>query len=348
MDKARWVIKVSSKTGDKYDSEALNELCSGIDLLEYASNSMDFVKRGADSFAAHCPLHIDETASLFITPSKNMFHCFSCGVSGNIINWLRTFEGLNFREAVEKVSSLAGVNINHFKQCESLAYYKSVYKSLQKTQKKQEPVHRKILEPSYMDQFSNEIPQEWVDEGIRPDVMQEFGVRIDKMSNRIVYPVYDNDLNLIGVKGRTRFKNYADLKIKKYQNYQSIGTTDYFAGMKENRASIIQSGSAIIFEGINSVMKLRGWGWNTALAAETCGLNDGQILILIKMGLRDITIANDKGISLQKVREFTQKLRRFTNVYAVIDKRGLLENKMAPCDAGRTVWEQLYNERVKL
>lgn len=268
MDKARWVIKVSSKTGEKYDSEALNELCSGIDLLEYASNSMDFVKRGADSFAAHCPLHIDETASLFITPSKNMFHCFSCGVSGNIINWLRTFEGLNFHEAVDKVSSLAGVNINHFKQCESLAYYKSVYKSLQKTQKKQEPVHRKILEPSYMNQFSNEIPQEWVDEGIHPDVMREFGVRIDKMSNRIVYPVYDNDLNLIGVKGRTRFKNYADLKIKKYQNYQSIGTTDYFAGMKENRESIIQSGSAIIFEGIKSVMKLRGWGWNTALAAD--------------------------------------------------------------------------------
>lgn len=336
--------------GDKYDSEALEELCSNIDLLDYASQSVDFKKRGYNSYAAHCPLHVDKTASLLITPSKNKFHCFSCGVGGNLINWIMTFENMSFKDAVDKVTNLAGVDINSLKQCESLSFYKSVYRSMQKSQNPASHITRQILDPSYLNQFSDELPQEWIDEGIRPDVMREFGIRIDNKSNRIIYPVYDNDLNLIGVKGRTRFKNYDELKIKKYQNYQAIGTTDYFSGMRENRDFIIKENSAIIFEGIKSVMKLRGWGWNTALGAETYGLNDAQALILIKMGIKDVTIADDKGISLNKIREltFTNKLRRFTNVYAVIDKHGLLEDKMAPCDAGRAVWEQLYDERIKL
>lgn len=47
-----------------YDSEALKEMCNQIDLLEYASQSVDFTKRGRDTYAAHCPLHVDKTPSL--------------------------------------------------------------------------------------------------------------------------------------------------------------------------------------------------------------------------------------------------------------------------------------------
>ena len=93
---------------NNYDSEALSEICSTIDLLGYAEKTFDFEKRGSDSFATHCPLHIDKTASLFITPSKNMFHCFSCGVGGNILNWLMIFEDMPFNKAVDKVGELSG------------------------------------------------------------------------------------------------------------------------------------------------------------------------------------------------------------------------------------------------
>ena len=95
---------------NNYDNEALIELCSKVDLFEYASKDMDFEGRG-DSYAAHCPKHIDKTPSLVITPSKNLFHCFSCGVGGNIINWLMTFENMSFNDAVEKVGLLAGVDV---------------------------------------------------------------------------------------------------------------------------------------------------------------------------------------------------------------------------------------------
>ena len=48
---------------NNYDSEALNEICNQIDLYEYASENYDFEKRGLDSYATHCPLHVDKTAS---------------------------------------------------------------------------------------------------------------------------------------------------------------------------------------------------------------------------------------------------------------------------------------------
>ena len=94
-------------------------------------------------------------------------------------------------------------------------------------------------------------------------------------------------------------------------------------------------------------MKLCDWGWNTALAAETSTLNNSQIIILIKMGLKEVTFAMDNDVQLAKIRKNTEKLRRYTNVYVVIDKKRLLKGeKMAPCDAGREVWEQLYKERI--
>lgn len=334
---------------EKYDIEALNEMCSSIDLLEYASQSMDFKKRGYDSFSVSCPLHRDDTPSLFITPSKNLFYCQSCGVGGNIINWLMTFEHMKFPEAVKKVSELSGIDIKSFKTCSSMMLFKELQRAANIGKSKKIIANRKILDPSYMDQFIDEPPQEWLDEGISAETMKHFGIRIDNASNRIVYPVYDADFNLIAAKGRTRFQKYKEFGIKKYLNYQQIGTTDYFAGMKENYEDIMRQKSVVIFEGLKSVMKLYDWDWHNAIAAETKGINDNQIILLIKMGLKEVTFADDNDVPISKIRHDVEKLRRYTNVYAIIDSHKLLpENKMAPCDAGREVWEQLYSERIKL
>lgn len=184
-----------------YDNEALIELCSKVDLFEYASKYMDFEGRG-DSYAAHCTRHIDKTPSLVITPSKNLFHCFSCGVGGNIINWLMTFENMSFNDAVEKVGVLAGVDVKNLKQCSALKVYKNLARITETNKKNLSD--RIILNDSEIDKYEDKVPEEWVDEGISPDIMKKYNIRIDNMANRIVYPVYDSELRLIGFKGRTR------------------------------------------------------------------------------------------------------------------------------------------------
>lgn len=336
----------------KYNNEELAELCAHINLLEYAGNAYDFRKRGADSYACSCPRHTDITPSLFITPSKNLFHCFSCGVSGNIINWMMTFESLSFQKAVEKLSQLAGIDLNSLKQCEAMSLYKAMYQMRQNRECNKASQSREILKPSSIEQYINEIPEEWEQEGIHPAILKKYNIRIDTTGNRIVYPIYDANGELIGFKGRTRIKQYKELGIKKYQNYQKIGTTDFFVGMKENVDSIKQHDTVIIFEGIKSGMKVESWGkcdfW---LASETSCLNEAQIRILIQMHIKNVIIAYDNDVPLAKIRKQTKKLQRFTNVYAIYDRNKLLgdkSEKLSPCDKGEEIWSRLLKEKLKL
>lgn len=331
-----------------YDSEALKEMCDQIDLLEYAKQSVDFTRRGRDTYAAHCPLHVDKTPSLFITPSRNAFYCQSCHQGGNILTWLIKMEHLSFKEAVEKICQLSGKDISKMQICKSLRYYKS----LKRMKEDEEPkiIKRDILPEQSIEKYSDEIPQEWLDEGISADIMKKFQIRIDRSANRIVYPVRDKNFNLIGFKGRTRFQNYKSLNVQKYMNYTKIGTIDFFAGMKESHDYIKEKNEIIIFEGLKSVMKLWSWGKQfNAVSSETSVLNMEQIKIILEMGIKNVVIAYDNDVYIGEIRKKMQFLKRFVNVFAVIDSKKILSGeKMAPVDDGEKIWNELYEGRIKI
>ncbi len=69
------------------------------------------LKKSGKDWIARCPFHEDDTASLVVTPSKNLWHCFGCGAAGGPIDWVMKLRGVSFRHAVEQlregVSSLA-------------------------------------------------------------------------------------------------------------------------------------------------------------------------------------------------------------------------------------------------
>ena len=333
-----------------YDNDAIIELCSKVDLLEYASQTYDFQRKGENYFT-NCPKHTDLTPSLSITPDKNLFYCFSCGRSGNILNWLMEYENLKFKEALEKVVNLAGENVNKLKlkQPNAMSLYKKIKRITEIETNK--TITREILDESILNNYKTEYPQEWIEEGINPKIMAKYNVRIDDNANRIIYPVYDKDFNLIGIKGRTRYKDYKERNLMKYQNYYKIGTTDFFTGMKENLDIIKQKNEIIIFEGIKSGMKAEAWGYDNWVASETSHLNDEQIKILLDLKIKEVIIAYDNDVELQKIKDCTKMLRKFTNVFVIYDKKGLLgkkTDKLSPVDLGKDIWEILYKERMKI
>ena len=333
------------------DKEALNEICSKINLLEYAEQTMEFRRKG-DKYFCSCPKHSDSDPSLCISPDVNLFYCFSCHRSGNIINWMMEYEDLSFPQAVDKVCSLTEDNIHQIQICESLKYFKELKRIAEASITK--PVEREILPESFLDKFAHdEVPQEWLDEGISADSMSMYGICIDRASNRICYPVYDKNDNLISVKGRTRFKNFKELKIQKYNNYCKLKRMDTFVGLKQNRNVIKQAGSVIIFEGIKSGLKVCSWGLcNNWLAAETSRLNKQQVEILLDMRIPEVIIAFDRDVDMKEILNCTAMLRRFCNVYVVRDRynkhRLLQGDKDSPVDAGEEIWEQLLAEKRRL
>jgi DNA primase len=80
------------------DLQRLKDEISVQRLIE--SSGVELKKLGKD-WAGKCPFHADDTASLVITPSKNLWHCFGCQVGGGVVDWVMKLRGVSFRHAVE-------------------------------------------------------------------------------------------------------------------------------------------------------------------------------------------------------------------------------------------------------
>lgn len=332
-----------------FDDEMLQEINANVDLLDYVSQTIDMKRRGSDYFGK-CPLHIDNTPSFSITPAKNSYYCFSCGKSGGIIGFLMDYEGMKFEDAVYKAAALANMDMSKMCRSQTMSFLKR-YKKIMIGKKKQECQH-KILDVSEIEKYSKEEVTEWLDEGIKQDVLDLFGVRIDNWNNRIVYPVFDTNGNFINVKARTRYPNYKQMKIPKYINYFKIGTMDYFQGLNVTLPYIQEKNEIIIFESIKSVMKAFGWEYKNCASAEKHTLTDEQIWLLVKMHV-NIVFAYDADVSYwqQDVKKDIDRLKRVTNVYVIEDTNLLLggsDTKNAPVDKGKDVWDELYLSKKKI
>ncbi|MGL2799407.1 DNA primase [Helicobacter pylori] len=76
-----------------------------IQIMEVIERYMDLYKVGAN-FKARCPFHDERTASFIISPEKNIYHCFGCGVSGDALQFLQEYKKLSFTEAIEEVAQI--------------------------------------------------------------------------------------------------------------------------------------------------------------------------------------------------------------------------------------------------
>lgn len=332
----------------KYDGEMLKEIDDRADLIEYVSQTMELEKRG-DDYYAHCPKHEDLTPSLSFNIKDGFYHCFSCGRSGRMIWWLYDYEGLSFDDAVAKAARLANMDISKMCQSDTVIYLKKLKKMNAKTSVKyQHP----ILSSSELDKYQQEQIPEWLDEGIEQNVMDLFGIRVDAWQNRIVYPVYDIDGNLINIKGRTRYPNYKQLRLSKYMNYFKVGCMDYFQGLNFTLTYVKQQNEIIIFESVKSVMKAYGWGYKNCASAETHDLSDEQVALILSLKV-NVVFAWDTDVDYRSgdTKKQIDALKRITNVYIIQDPQKLLggkESKNAPVDCGREVWEELYTNKRKV
>lgn len=331
-----------------YDDDMLQQINENADLFEYVSQFIEMEQRGNDYFG-HCPLHIDNTPSFSITPSKNSYYCFSCGKSGGIIGYLMDYEGLPFDKAVKKAAELAEMDLSKMCKSHTVSFLKKLRTYALKPNIAFE---HDILDISELDKYKKEPIWEWIDEGIEPEIMDLFGIMADTKQNRIVYPVYDINGNLINIKARTRYANYKKMKIPKYINYYPVGVMDYFQSLNMTLPYIKEKNEVIIFESIKSVMKMYGWGYKNCVSAEKHTLTKEQENLLVKLKV-NIVFAYDSDVSYRQkdVRKTLEKLKRVTNVYVIEDKHKLLggaETKNSPADCGKEIWDELYETRKKI
>ena len=88
----------------------IEDLVARSDIVEIVGARVQLKKSGRE-FSACCPFHGEKTPSFYVSPQKQFYHCFGCGVHGNALGFLIEYEHMDFVEAVEELARRLGVEV---------------------------------------------------------------------------------------------------------------------------------------------------------------------------------------------------------------------------------------------
>ena len=94
----------------RYSEELIEEVRNGNDIVDVISQYV-ILKRSGRNFFGLCPFHKEKSPSFSVSPDKQIFHCFGCGVGGNVIHFVSRLEHLNFKETIELLAERANINL---------------------------------------------------------------------------------------------------------------------------------------------------------------------------------------------------------------------------------------------
>lgn len=88
----------------------IDDLIARTDIVEVINSRVKLKKAGRD-YQACCPFHHEKTPSFSVSQSKQFYHCFGCGVHGNVITFLMDYDKLEFPEAIEELAAMHGLEV---------------------------------------------------------------------------------------------------------------------------------------------------------------------------------------------------------------------------------------------
>ncbi len=118
-----------------YSDEVIEEVLSRNDIVDVI-NGYTSLKRKGSNYEACCPFHHEKTPSFKVSRQKQMYHCFGCGVGGNVLTFVMEYENLSFPEAVEQLAQRAGITLpekNESAADKSKEQYKLTLKEMNRT-----------------------------------------------------------------------------------------------------------------------------------------------------------------------------------------------------------------------
>lgn len=235
----------------------------------------------------------------------------------------------------------------------------------------EEDWHKSLTEynPSIMNCFSRnkKYLKVWEKEGISFDAMDKFGIKFDMIRNRMVIPIYDDKGVFVGAKVR----NFNQEDIENGRKYMplihnnEIYTYDkgkILYGLNFNKKNIKNAKRAIIFESEKSTILYESlYVGNKAVSIGGSNISIYQTELLKQYKVETVVLALDNDYSLlpnengeydkyfglyKMLKEANKLDAKGFNVEIVYDwEQSFLENKDAPIDKGREIWNKLYRNR---
>lgn len=293
----------------RYSEETIEEVRQANDIVDVISQYVH-LKRSGRNFFGLCPFHNEKSPSFSVSPDKQIFHCFGCGVGGNIFTFLTKIEGITFIEAVQNLAKRANIQLptiegnlqdlereklkqKVYKINEFVAkyYHENLYKNTSKIAQeyvKKRKLNNETLQ-SYQIGFSgtfNELYKELIKQGFEEKEILETGLVnkidngtfIDRYRNRLMFPICDIRGKVIAFGGRV-----LDDSKPKYIN--SPENVVYSKGKHLYGLNVAKKGDIsrlLIVEGYMDVISLHQRGITNVVAALGTALTQSQGWLLRK------------------------------------------------------------------
>ena len=282
-----------------YTSESISRLKDQVNIVDVIGRAITLKKTGA-SYKGVCPFHKEKTPSFNVNESRQMFYCFGCRASGDVIEFEKRFYNLEFNEAVERLSSEYGIQLEEIKsKNENLDKYYVINRDAANfflsgfTSKaniaypymKKRGIDDATLKKfgiGYADEGWSSLydhlkslghdEKDMLDLGL---ISQSKGKYYDKFRNRVIFPIINTRRNVIGFGGRAinpddnpKYLNSQESKVfLKKNNLYGLNFAKDVAG---------KLGYIILVEGYMDVISLYQHGIQNVAASLGTALTDSQ------------------------------------------------------------------------
>ncbi len=277
-----------------YPEEVIEEVRTRNDIVDIISGYVKLQKKGSNYFGL-CPFHHEKSPSFSVSQSKQMYHCFGCGVSGNVFTFVMEYENYTFREAVELLADRSGVKLpkmEYSKEAKAQAdlraalleinklaanYFYYQLKQPQGQQGYQYLTGRGLTEQTirrfglgYSNKTSGDLYQFLKSRGYEDGILKETGLVTieergarDKFWNRVMFPIMDVNNRVIGFGGRVmgdgepKYLNSPETKLfDKSRNLYGL-----------NYARLSREKFIMLCEGYMDVIAMHQAGFSNAVAS---------------------------------------------------------------------------------
>lgn len=303
-----------------YPGEIIEDVRASNDIVNVISTYIKLQKRG-NSHLGLCPFHNEKTPSFSVSQSKQLYHCFGCGVGGNVFTFIMEYENYSYIEAIEHLAIKAGINLPEREYTEQERRTTSLKERLYEVNKVaatyffyqlrtkrgayaynylvNRGISKDIIQSfglGFSNQISNDLYTHLKSKGYEDDFLKITGLvnydekrgSTDKFWNRIIFPIQDSNNRIIGFGGRV-----VGDAMPKYLNSPETLVFDKSKNLYGiNYARKSREDYIIICEGYLDVMALHQGGFTSAVASLGTAFTPQQAL-LIKRYTRDVYLVYD-------------------------------------------------------